>query len=322
MAEVVLVTGMGGNVGQGIVRCLRTLATPLRIVGTNTTEMSAGNHLCDAHHLVPPAVDAAYVPKIAAICAREGVSLIIPSTDYETYHLGLSRALLPPVAASRADTCLVFLDKMRTARFFAEHGIPFATSYLPSEYDGQLARTIVKPREGRGSRGICLDPPDPRAFGDDYMVQERHEGVEITSAFYVRKDGTLHGHVTMARSLSAGMTSACEITFAHDAGIERIVRRILEAIPVVGSCNLQSIVTESGEIVPFEVNGRLSGTTSIRGQLGFPDACWTVEEHLFGRVLAPPAVVPGAAVRIAMDVIYPGATLQSAADPRVPHRLF
>lgn len=322
MADVVLVTGMGGNVGQGIVRCLRSLPMPLRIIGTNTTPMSAGNHLCDAHYVVPPAIDAGYVGAMRGICAREGVALIVPSTDYETYHLGLAREGLPKVAASPAETCRVFLDKMETARFFAEHRIPFATSYLPSEYGGQLTSTIVKPREGRGSRGICLDPPDPRAFGDDYMVQERHLGIEITSAFYVRQDGVLHGHVTMERTLSAGMTSACEITFAHDAKVERIVQAIIAALPVRGSCNLQSIVTGSGEIVPFEVNGRLSGTTSIRGQLGFPDACWTVEEHLFGLPLAPPRVVLGSAVRIAMDVIYRGSSLAAAADPTVPHELF
>lgn len=325
MSDVVLVTGMGGNVGQGIVRSIRALSPALRIVGTNTAAMSAGNHLCDAFYLVPGAVEADYLDRMQAICADEQVALIIPSTDYETYHLSRSSISLPSfpkVATSPAETCRVFLDKLETARFFSAHAIPFAASFLPSEYDGRFARTIVKPREGRGSRGICVDPPDLRAFGDDYVVQERHEGVEITSAFYVRGDGEIHGHVTMARSLSLGMTSACEITFAYDEAIERIAQAIVGALPVRGSCNLQSIVTASGQVVPFEVNGRLSGTASIRGQLGFPDACWTVEEHLWGRPLAPPRVEPGAAVRISLDVIYRGRSLVAAADPHAPFEIF
>ncbi len=322
MRRTVLVTGMGGNVGQGIVRSIRDLAGGLRIVGTSTDAISAGTHLCDRFHPVPPAVDPAYCPTMKALCASEGVELIIPSTDHETYHLSRAQAELPTVAVSPPDTCAIFLDKLRTAEVFAIGGVPFARSTLPRDYDGSFAKVIVKPRQGRGSRGIYLDPVHPEAFSDEYMVQERHAGVEITTAFYVRKDGSLHGHVTMERSLTAGMTSSCEVTFVHDRAVVPVIRSIVAALPVRGSCNVQSIVTARGEVIPFEVNGRLSGTTSIRGQLGFPDARWTVQEYLLGGTLAPPAVIRGAAVRMAVDIVYPGATLNDVADPHSQHFLF
>lgn len=321
-ARVILVTGLGGNVGQGIVRSIRAMGRDLRILGTNTEPVSGGNHLCDAFYVVPYAVDAAYVPTMSDVCRAEGVELIVPSTDYETYHLGLATDHLPPVAVSPPATCLVFLDKLVTAQVFARHAVPFAESCLPSEYRGQFDKVIVKPREGRGSRGIVIDPPDPSAFSDEFVVQRRYEGKEVTTAFYVRLDGTLHGHVTMSRSLTAGMTSACEIDQRHDVNVEAIVQALMKAVVIRGSCNIQSIVTPEGRVVPFEVNGRLSGTTSIRGQLGFPDACWTVQERLGAEPLSPPRVTGGCAVRIMMDVVYPDSRLQDHLDASKRHFVF
>jgi carbamoyl-phosphate synthase large subunit len=325
----VLVTGLGGNVGQGIVRSLRAmgLGERLRIVGTNTAAVCAGNHLCDAFFAVPFASSPDYPDTIRAICERESVQLIIPSTDYETFHLARASETSasgswPPVATSPAETCRVFLDKWATATTFAEHGIAFAESCLPSDYRGQFDKWIVKPREGRGSRGILVDPPDVAAFSDDHVVQRRYEGKELTIGFYVRLDGVLHGHVTFARQLVGGMTTFCEIDQRHDALIEPLLRKLVGALPMRGSCNLQAIVDEDGRLWPFEVNGRLSGTTSIRGQLGFPDACWTVQERLWGQSPSAPRVRQGAAVRIAMDVVYPGKTLAEIRDATTPHFLF
>src|SRR5438094_449245 len=101
----VLVTGVGGNVGQGVLRVLRTLPHSLRLVGTNTTAASGGNHLCDETYEVPPAWDAGYVPMMVRICEAEAVSAVIPTTDHEAHQLALARAQLPALAASPAETC-------------------------------------------------------------------------------------------------------------------------------------------------------------------------------------------------------------------------
>ena len=45
--KTVLVTGIGGNVGQGIIRNIHSYDPSIRVVGTNVTSFSAGNHLCD-----------------------------------------------------------------------------------------------------------------------------------------------------------------------------------------------------------------------------------------------------------------------------------
>src|SRR5438309_6358475 len=172
----VLVTGIGGNVGQGILRVLRSLPYPLHLVGTNTRLPSGGSHLCDAVHQVPWAWSAEYIPELAEVCAGEGVELLIPATDGEAYHLARARDSLPSVAVSPPRTCETFLDKHLTAERLHAANIPFARSSLPTAYKGQFRETVVKPRKGRGSRDVFVNPPSPESFSDEFVVQERHTG--------------------------------------------------------------------------------------------------------------------------------------------------
>ena len=78
-----------------------------------------------------------------------------------------------------------------------------------------------------------------------------------------------------------------------------------------GSINLQSIVNEKGEIIPFEVNCRISGTNSIRHNLGFQDVKYTIQEYLLDEEPEEIKAIDGIAVRLLYDVIYPNAKNES-----------
>jgi carbamoyl-phosphate synthase large subunit len=320
--KTVLVTGVGGGVGQGILRNLRSEQFAIRLVGTNTAAVSAGNHLCDAFQVVPYAYDAGYLEAISAIVERENVDLVIPSTDHECYSLMVDPSRVgATVAASPASTVAMCLDKHETARNLAAHGLPFARSSLPSAYEGGFGRTVVKPRQGRGSRDIHVDPADPRAFSDDYVVQEYLEGEELTTCFYVRRDGKMHGLITFSRDLEHGNTSRCEVVKRHDVEIARMADALISRFPFRGSCNLQMRVTARG-IVPFEINCRISGTNSIRSQFGFRDVAYTVQEYLYDRTPDVPVVGDGCAIRMMVDVIYPDIGLQEISDRTDNFRIF
>ncbi|GAI05835.1 unnamed protein product, partial [marine sediment metagenome] len=94
-----------------------------------------------------------------------------------------------------------------------------------------------------------------------------YEGKEITSAFYVTGKGVLLGHITMERELSGGYTHLCTVVPDYDEQVEALILKIMEPLELRCSYNIQSIVTGTGDIVPFEINGRVSGTNSIRSQL-------------------------------------------------------
>lgn len=323
MAKCVLVTGIGGNVGQGILRNILVLKWDIRLIGTNTEAVSAGNHLCDKTYKVPFGNSKAYIPKMATICRSEEVDLIIPSTGYESYSLSRSGKRLPTVATSDREAHEVFLDKYRTSLEFQKFQIPFAKTSLPKDFRGRhFSEIIVKPREGRGSRDVHVKPAHPQRFSSEYIVQEYLSGAEITSAFYVTRQRKVLGPITFKRELAYGATAKCSVYFGHQRQVRNLIEKIVRNFPIYGSCNVQAIVS-GHQVIPFEVNCRISGTNSIRAHFGFPDVEFTLREYLFGQKLThQPRIKKGAAVRLLTDVIYPGISISGVKDRHTRHYQF
>ena len=255
--KTIIVTGIGGVVGQGIVRNARGMNRDLRIVGVNVSRVSAGNHLCDEVVEVPYAYDENYINAMLKVVSETGAELIIPSTDYESYYLAKHQAQFAiPIAASPSEVTFFCLDKYRNWEAFSKHNIPFAHSVLPSQFKGEFEQYIVKPREGRGSRGIHMQPANVSSFDDTNLVQQLLEGPEITSTIYVLRNGSILGSITMRRELESGNTARAEVTKEYDEEIETLAGQMIQAFPFRGSFNIQSKVTAKG-IVPFEINCRI-----------------------------------------------------------------
>ena len=263
MSRRILVTGIGGIVGQGILRNIISLKENLILIGTDTEPVSAGNHLCDQVYEVPFSICNDYITKMKEICVKEQIDLIIPSTDYETYYLSLKKDELPTLACAGTYVSELFLNKYKTWEFFHKHKIPFARTALPSQYKENFGDIIVKPVEGRGSRDLHINPDNYKSFSDDYIIQELYKGKEVTTAFYITKN------LKLAEELTA---------------------KINKHLDLRSSYNIQSIVTKNRDIIPFEVNGRVSGTNSIRSQFGFEDVRYIVEEYIFNRKLKKPNI--------------------------------
>jgi len=310
--KTVLVTGIGGNVGQGIVRNIRDSYSNVNIVGVDVARFTAGNHLCNRTYQVPYSFDPSYIPYIQKIIGQESIDIILPSTDYEVYYLSLHKSVIKSmVVVSQVEVAKRYLDKYESYLYHLEKNIPFAKSWLPQDFDYSESNIIAKPRKGRGSRGVLINPKNIKDLSNDYMIQPLLKGKEITSAVYATKSGSLHGTFTMERELSFGTTSRSKTTFQYDEQINSIAQKIIDCGGMVGSFNIQSIVIPDNTVVPFEINCRLSGTSSIRHNLGFKDVKYTLQEYLFDQLPDMPNPMDGMAIRIFMDVIYPHATDES-----------
>jgi carbamoyl-phosphate synthase large subunit len=323
--KTILVTGIGGNVGQGIIRNIRKSFEDIRIVGCNIDFFSAGNHLCDAFYKVPYACEPSFIEKINKIVEVESINLIIPSTDDEVFYFAQNIAeVKTKVAVSDVKAGELYLDKYLTFLHYTVFNIPFAASFLPSKYTGSFKTSIAKPRKGRGSRGLVIDPVNWSEFHDDeYVIQERYIGEEITTAFYVNKNKQLHGFITLLRDLHNGATIQCKVMSQYDEKIKDILDKIILTTGIKGAANIQSIVTQDGDIFPFEVNCRISGSNSLRSNFGFEDVKYTVQEFLFGKEPDIPKIKKGIGVRILMDVIYPEAEdYFDCLDNTIPFHIF
>lgn len=320
--KTVLVTGIGGNVGQGILRNIKSLNLPIRLIGSDIASFSPGNHLCDKSYVVPYSYDESYIPTLKGIISSEEVDLVLPSTDYEVYYLSKHKEELnATIVASEAKTAKIYLDKYETYKYLSKNGIPFAKSWVANEYDFSEKEIIAKPREGRGSRGILINPENPTQLVNNYMIQPLHHGLEITTAVYVNKQGKLHGLFSMERSLTNGTTTESKVVFQYDAVVRVMAQKMIDLGGLMGSFNIQSIVIESGEIIPFEINCRISGTNSIRHNLGFQDVKYAIQEYLLDMKPDEPKPIEGIATRILVDVIYPNSNnfeqLNNASAPHI-----
>ena len=319
MTKKILVTGIGGNVAHGVLRNISNLKISAFLVGTDVKKVSAGNHLCDKVYKIPISSSADYIPSIIKICKKEKIDLIIPTTDSETYYLAKAKEKLPVLASSDAKVAKTFLNKYKTWLAFKKLNIPFAQTSLPSEYKNEFKEIIVKPAEGVGSKGIQINPKDPKSFSDDYIIQKLYKGEEITTAFYVTKDKKLLGFITFKRSLYHGTTTICEVTFKYDQALKKLIKKIVENFDIKGSCDIQSIVTDNGKIIPFELNCRLSGTNSIRGEFGFEDVRYTIDEYLFNKKVKKPLIKKGSSIKIWIDIIYPDINIKDIKDRSTKH---
>jgi carbamoyl-phosphate synthase large subunit len=91
----------------------------------------------------------------------------------------------------------------------------------------------------------------------------------------------------------------------YDTQVLKIAQAMCDNNPgLKGAFNIQSIANQNGEVVPFEINCRISGTNSIRSGFGFKDVQYTIEELLWNKEPLKPLITKGVAYRILTDVIY------------------
>lgn len=321
MTHNILVTGIGGNVAQGILRIIQSTFPDLKLIGTDINDFTAGHYYVNDFVKVPYAADPSYRATIQKICKEKGIDLIIPGTDFEAYYLQ-SFDLDTKVLASSAESQKMFLDKFLTHEGFSKHGIPFAKSFKCPEYKNELDGIIVKPAQGRGSRGLHINPENPSSFSDDYIVQEYIEGKEITSAFYVTKDQRLLGPITFERELTNGMTSECQTLTKYDDQLIEMAKKIRDNFDMLGPFNIQARINQEDKVIPFEINCRYSGTNSIRHQLGFNDVEYGIKEHIFNEEVEDFKVKIGCATRIYLDIVYEDKKLKEITPGKKGAKLF
>lgn len=239
--KTVLVTGIGGNVGQGVLRNISSLNRKIRLIGVDIATFNAGDHLCDITFKVPYSYDDNYISAMGRIIDDENVDLVIPTTDYEIYYLSNSRDVLnATILASEAKTAKRYLDKYSTYLYLSKNNIPFSKSWLAGEYDLSEKDIIAKPREGRGSRGIMINPEKPNELPEGYMIQALSKGNEITTAVYVTKENILHGLFTMERTLTNGATTDSRVLFEYNDRLREMAQKMIDLGGLKGSFNIQS----------------------------------------------------------------------------------
>lgn len=279
MAFTVLRTAAGSPVAPFVIRALKQIPD-VRVVAVDTDPLSSGFAFADRHHVVPLAGAPEFLDTLLDVCKRESVDVLLPDLDEELAlvteasdrfaSIGTQVIVSSPAAIGRCR------DKYRTFRFFRTRGIATPETWLPEELaavPSLRAPMIVKPRSGRGSSHVFkVESPEQLASAlrrvPDPLVQEFVGGTEYTVDTLSDLEGRFL-YCSIRQRLATDSGISVKGRTVVDPRIAAAVRRIAEALPLVGPGCIQGIEDESG--VKFtEINPRLAGGVPLSIAAGAP----------------------------------------------------
>ena len=283
MKQTILITGIGGDIAQGVATILGESRPDLKLIGVDVHAQHGGHLLVDECALVPSANAPDYLDSIKAIVSKYSVDMVIPMSEPE---LGVSMPfaeLAPGVKWITAGERVVTagLDKLETMRALIGLGIPVPWTKPANEGRPIAYPCILKSRYGSGSRAVFIVGSDEEL---DYLAKRHPEAIlqellepadrEVTCAVYRRRDGEVSS-LLMLRRLTGGFTGWAKVI--KDEETSRMCETIAQGLDLRGSMNIQLRLTAQGPRV-FEINPRFSSTVLMRHRLGFSDVLWAVDE--------------------------------------------
>lgn len=329
----VLITGIGGNIGQGILKSLRATGRPFQVTGVDMEPLSAGFFLSDQYERVSRTTDPAFRGEFAQIVERHGIEAVYVSSPSELEFFSCERPDLEhklgvTIFVNPIDVIRTGADKFLTSRFLERHGLPYIPTALGSDRRGveRLAGDfgfplIVKPRRGFSSRNVFLvnsvaEVESACRLIPDLVVQRYVSDpfCEYTAGTMSGEDGKVRAVIVLHRRLIQGTTYQTELV--RDEVLEHEVVRVVEALGVTCVCNLQFRMLD-GQMFIFEINPRFSGTCGIRYLYGFNDPEMVFDLLHLRREVSKPELRPSVVLRYWNEVVVPGASfadLQEAGE--------
>ena len=320
----VAVTGVGGGVGQSVMKALSLSDLSVEVVAIDVQPLSAGLYRADDAVVLPRPETHGALAEWSDWLRAHGVTALIPGSDHDLVPLAeirdaWKRSGVCHVLVSNPDLVKICRDKALTVTELTRHGFPAPRSIwdvdkaTALEWAGDIGYPmVIKPRDGFASRGVTIvRDAEELAFHFDRVrnpiVQEylSNRGVaeEVTCSVFVDGTGEPVGTFMAQRELTGGATYKAEVVFTSE--IDSLLRQIGRALKPRGPLNVQLRMTERGP-VPFEINIRCSGTSAIRAHFGFNEAEMLLRHYVLGDVLEPPTVRHGYVLRYWNEVFLEG----------------
>ncbi|MBN2410751.1 ATP-grasp domain-containing protein [candidate division KSB1 bacterium] len=314
MNEVnVLVTAVGGGVGQSIMKALKMCGLGCRIITMDCNPLSAGLYRADSGYITPSVHSQNYIEKIIQICKEQNIHALLIGCDPELPVLAQHKEIIEQetnarVIVSSPKVIKIGNDKWETFLFLKRNGFNAPHTFLPhqeKEIKEFLAQkgfpVIIKPRSGSASRGvnIAYNYDELQVFvkrNNNTIIQEYvgTEDQEYTSGLFMTRDNKIAGVITIKRELYCGTTYRAIID--HFPDIEEKVRQIGNRLKPYGPCNFQMRISD-GQPVVIEINPRFSGTTVMRAKFGFNETEAAIRHFVFGEDVGEMTFNTGIALR-------------------------
>ena len=331
----VLITAIGGNVGQGVLKALRAGRNSYHVVGIDMEPLAAGFSLVDKYYQVPRTGEPAFQNAFATIVRNEAVEAVYVCSPgelefFSSHQDELESELGITVMVNPLPVIRTGSDKLKTAEFLRDEGFCFPETVAASDQQGidRLIEKyglplIVKPRVGSSSHNVfLLDSREkigaaatlvPDLIVQRYLPDERSE---YTAATLSGRDKKVRARIVLRRDLIQGTTYRTELV--EDPNFDRQIVGIVEALGAIGPCNLQFRVV-NGTIYVFEINPRFSGTSGVRYLYGFNDCEMAYDLLHLKTEVRQPALNQAVVLRYWNEICIPNTNFENLRQGRAKH---
>lgn len=283
----ILITGAGGSATPVLIKQLKESGYNVTAVDANKN--ASGLLFSDKSYVIPKGSSNKFLPAIEKICEKNKIDAIIPLVDEELVKCcSLEEKGIKTILPNKKFT-EICLDKYFLMKELDKFGIQTPKTLLASDdYNELNYPLIIKPRIGRGSRGLGIITNDKdldEYFNtstyslDDLIVQEYIEGTEFTISVVVWRDGELQTVVPKEIILKQGITKLA--VTRKNKEIEDACRRTQEKLKANGPFNVQLIFNEKErKTYIFEINPRFSTSISLTATAGVNEMLILLEQAL------------------------------------------
>jgi carbamoyl-phosphate synthase large subunit len=286
----VIVTGVGGIVGQGIIKSLKYNNTlkhrrvNYKIIGLDASPMSVGLYCVDKGLLLPRSTDADYIQSLISISRKHSIDAIYVSTDPELDVVHKNKRLIEmetnsKVLINQPEVVRIARDKWNTYQFLKQSGFPTPKTVLPKDVNDLIEEygfpLVVKPREGFGSKlfhvvhdltQLEVAIAEIQKAGWKPIIQEFIEGDESGSEYSTgivlsNKGKNIISSITIKKLSKFGQTYKAFIEDNSD--VRMLSERVSSTIGSIGAINIQTKSHNDGHKI-LEINARFSASCPMR----------------------------------------------------------
>lgn len=289
----ILFTSSGRRVE--LVNCFRedaaSLGISLKVLAVDMyPDLSAVCQVADRSWEICSCTQPEYVSRLLEICRKEGVQLLVPTIDTELAVLSSAADQFSQigtrVAVSSPDVVRLARDKLETARFLGENGLPVPRTDCLDKFlnNPEIWRwpVIIKPVAGSSSIGIHIieklaDLNCMPEIKGKYIAQEYHTGCEYTVNFFMDQNGKFRCAIPHRRLKTRAGEVSKGVTERHFE-IIKLAETFSGLLPGGRAVMCFQLILDNEGPWIFELNARFGGGYPLAHRAGARFSLWLLEE--------------------------------------------
>lgn len=317
----------GGGHGEQILKALRLGELDYFIVGADANAQCANRHEVDHFEVLPLARDPNYLERVISLAQRFNCRVVFHGSEAEMMVFSHARERLSEkgiyVPVNPPSVMNICQDKARTTEFLAAQGIKVPAfreiRSIADCADYDVFPAVIKPCAGGGSASVFIvQTKDELTLFSEYLLRiydrfviQEYVGTpeqEYTVGVLFGADGEFINSIAIKRVINNALTIRASVpnrSGRQDLGdrlvistgisqghvaewkeirsqCEKIARLLQPRAPINIQCRFVA-----GEVIPFEINPRFSGTTSLRALAGYNESDVLVRRDVLGMRIEP-----------------------------------